>query len=88
MNPFPSIVNIFKKIKPNKRPKVFLFHTIKGKGIKSFENQPMWHAKKIREKEGGPHVGPLSFTSSANLTKTEILVIQSRRMFVNYRLPY
>ena len=48
---FPSIINIFKKIKSNKRPKVFVFHTIKGKGIKSFENQPMWHAKKIREAE-------------------------------------
>lgn len=48
---FISILNAFKKVKLNQKPKVFIFNTIKGKGIKAFENKPMWHAKKIRENE-------------------------------------
>ena len=31
----------------NKRPSVLIIHTTKGKGIKEFENDPAWHAKKI-----------------------------------------
>ena len=27
------------------------FNTIKGKGVKEFENDPSWHAKKIRTEE-------------------------------------
>ena len=30
------------------KPKVFIVHTTKGKGIKSFENDPAWHARKIK----------------------------------------
>jgi len=26
-------------------------HTIKGKGIKQFENDPVWHARKIEGKD-------------------------------------
>ncbi len=33
------------------RPRAVLLHTIKGKGIPEFENDPSWHAKKIRERE-------------------------------------
>ena len=33
------------------KPKVFILHTIKGKGIKAFENDPAWHARKIKGKE-------------------------------------
>ena len=32
-------------------PRAVLLHTTKGKGIPDFENDPAWHAKKIREKE-------------------------------------
>lgn len=31
--------------------KVLILKTIKGKGIRAFENDPVWHAKKIRRKE-------------------------------------
>tara|TARA_B100000131_G_C18016833_1_gene572860 strand:- start:248 stop:997 length:750 start_codon:yes stop_codon:yes gene_type:complete len=38
------------KVDKNK-PSVFIVNTIKGKGIKSFENDPVWHAKKLGNKE-------------------------------------
>ncbi len=50
-NSFNSILMKFKKIKINFSPVVIIFNTTKGKGIKKFENDPAWHAKKIREKE-------------------------------------
>ena len=33
------------------KPKAFVVHTIKGKGIKAFENDPSWHARKIKGAE-------------------------------------
>jgi len=33
------------------KPKAIIFNTIKCKGIKPFENDPIWHAKKIRKLE-------------------------------------
>tara|TARA_A100001011_G_C14304855_1_gene842566 strand:+ start:561 stop:1328 length:768 start_codon:yes stop_codon:yes gene_type:complete len=48
---FYSILNKFKNIKINKKPIVVILHTTKGKGIEKFENDPSWHAKKIRNKE-------------------------------------
>ena len=48
---FNSILAKFNQIKINKKPIVVILHTIKGKGIKKFENDPAWHAKKIRDKE-------------------------------------
>jgi len=32
-------------------PQVVIVHTTKGKGIKAFENDPTWHARKIKGKE-------------------------------------
>ena len=32
-------------------PRALIVHTIKGKGIKSFENDPVWHARKIKGKD-------------------------------------
>lgn len=49
---FKNIVAVFKKIKKkNKKPSVIIFNTIKGKGIKKFENDPVWHARKLDEKD-------------------------------------
>ena len=48
---FPSIIKALKKKFKNKKPTVFVFHTIKGKGIKKFENDPIWHARKLVGKE-------------------------------------
>ena len=30
------------------KPRVIIFHTEKGKGVKAFENDPIWHARKIK----------------------------------------
>jgi len=48
---FKSLVKNFKKkIKKNK-PTVLIINTIKGKGIKEFENDPVWHARQLKGKE-------------------------------------
>ncbi len=44
------------KLKLNKKqnknkPTAFIVHTVKGKGIKEFENDPAWHARKLQGKE-------------------------------------
>ena len=35
----------------SKKPNVIILHTIKGKGVKEFENDPIWHARKLQGKE-------------------------------------
>ncbi len=37
-------------LKPNRlsKPRVVIMHTVKGKGIRSFENDPAWHARKVK----------------------------------------
>tara|TARA_B100001250_G_C19815634_1_gene798173 strand:- start:436 stop:1197 length:762 start_codon:yes stop_codon:yes gene_type:complete len=40
-----------KRIKKNKRPTAVILNTTKGKGIKEFENDPVWHARRIEGKE-------------------------------------
>ena len=44
---FNEIKKGFLQIKRNKKPNVLIFNTIKGKGIKKFENDPVWHARKL-----------------------------------------
>ena len=44
---FKSIHGAFKNKKHNNKPSVFIVNTTKGKGIKEFENDPIWHARKI-----------------------------------------
>ena len=44
---FFSLINSLKNNKKNGRPTAFVINTIKGKGIKEFENDPVWHARKI-----------------------------------------
>ena len=48
---FKSLVKGFKKIKNLGKPNVIILHTIKGKGIKEFENNPIWHARQLKGKE-------------------------------------
>ena len=48
---FKSLVKGFKKIKNLGKPNVIILHTIKGKGIKEFENDPIWHARQLKGKE-------------------------------------
>ena len=39
------------KINSNTKPKVIIFNTVKGKGIKEFENDPVWHARQLKGNE-------------------------------------
>jgi len=48
---FSLIIKSFKKIKKNNRPNVIIAHTTKGKGIKEFENDPVWHARQLKGEE-------------------------------------
>ena len=48
---FFSILKSLKKIKKNNKPSVIIAHTIKGKGIKEFENDPVWHARQLKGEE-------------------------------------
>ena len=42
----------FVKYKNKKgKPLTIIINTIKGKGIKEFENDPIWHARKLQGKE-------------------------------------
>ena len=44
------LVRLEKKEKKNK-PLAIIFNTTKGKGIKKFENDPVWHARKLQGEE-------------------------------------
>jgi transketolase len=44
---FKELLKNFKKIRQNQKPNVMIINTIKSKGIKEFENDPVWHARKI-----------------------------------------
>ena len=48
---FSSLISSLSQIKEKNKPTVFIVNTIKGKGIKEFENDPVWHAKKLGKKE-------------------------------------
>tara|TARA_Y100001936_G_C15996371_1_gene625323 strand:+ start:159 stop:911 length:753 start_codon:yes stop_codon:yes gene_type:complete len=48
---FESLISAFKKVKNKTKPSVLIVHTIKGKGIKKFENDPVWHARKLQGHE-------------------------------------
>ena len=48
---FESLNQSFKKRLLKNRPTAYILNTIKGKGIKEFENDPIWHARKISEKD-------------------------------------
>jgi transketolase len=44
-----NIKELFKAFtkKISKKPRAIIINTIKGKGIKEFENDPIWHARKL-----------------------------------------
>lgn len=48
---FKSLENAFKKIIKSERPNVIIVNTIKGKGIREFENDAVWHARQLKGKE-------------------------------------
>ena len=48
---FKALISAFKKENNKGKPLIIILHTIKGKGIKEFENDPVWHARKIKGKD-------------------------------------
>ena len=48
---FKSLVEAFKKQNKKGKPSVIVINTIKGKGIEDFEDDPIWHARKLKEKD-------------------------------------
>ena len=48
---FKSIISFFKKKNIQKKPTAVIINTVKGKGIKEFENDPVWHARKLAGNE-------------------------------------
>ena len=48
---FGAILGAFKKKRKKNRPLAIIFNTTKGKGIKKFENDPVWHARKLQGEE-------------------------------------
>ena len=45
---FDELIPAFQQPKTESKPRAVIVHTIKGKGIKTFENDPAWHARKIK----------------------------------------
>ena len=45
---FDQLVPALTKTSSLSKPRVLIVHTIKGRGIRAFENDPVWHARKIK----------------------------------------
>ena len=45
---FNQLVPVLKKDSTLLKPQVVIVHTIKGRGIRAFENDPVWHARNIK----------------------------------------
>jgi|TARA_B100000315_G_scaffold152158_1_gene140980 transketolase len=48
---FEYIIPVLQVKNAEGKPKAVIVHTTKGKGIKSFENDPAWHARKVKGEE-------------------------------------
>ena len=48
---FAQLIPALQQNNTTLKPKVFIVHTTKGKGVKAFENDPAWHARKIKGEE-------------------------------------
>jgi len=48
---FVSILKSLNQKNKKKLPTAIIFNTIKGKGVKEFENDPVWHARKLNMDE-------------------------------------
>ena len=45
---FEELIPVLQEDNNEEKPRAVIVHTIKGKGIKAFENDPGWHARKIK----------------------------------------
>jgi len=48
---FEELTSVFQEENTEFKPRAIIAHTIKGKGIKAFENDPAWHARKVKGRE-------------------------------------
>ena len=48
---FKFLISSFKRKDKKGKPLAIIVNTIKGKGIKEFENDPIWHARQLKGKE-------------------------------------
>ena len=48
---FGAILGALRKKRKKNKPLAIIFNTTKGKGIKKFENDPVWHARKLQGEE-------------------------------------
>tara|TARA_B100000029_G_scaffold353258_1_gene345890 strand:+ start:4161 stop:4913 length:753 start_codon:yes stop_codon:yes gene_type:complete len=48
---FKNLIKGFKRVKNSGKANVIILHTTKGKGIKEFENDPVWHARQLKGHE-------------------------------------
>ncbi len=48
---FEELISVLQQENDEGKPLVIIVNTIKGKGIKAFENDPTWHARKIKGEE-------------------------------------
>ena len=48
---FDQLVPALEKTSALSKPRALIVHTIKGRGIRAFENDPAWHARKIKGKD-------------------------------------
>ena len=48
---FNSIFSALSKRRVKNKPLAIIFNTVKSKGIKKFENNPIWHARKLQEND-------------------------------------
>ncbi len=48
---FDALIPALQKPNQKGKPRALVIHTIKGKGVVAFENDPSWHARKIKGEE-------------------------------------
>ena len=48
---FEELLPVLQESNAEGKPRVIIVHTTKGKGIKPFENDPAWHARKVKGEE-------------------------------------
>ena len=48
---FEELIPVLQENNDEGRPRAIIVHTIKGKGVKAFEGDPKWHARRIKGEE-------------------------------------
>ena len=48
---FEELISVVQEVNKEEKPRAIIVNTIKGKGVKAFENDPVWHARKLKGEE-------------------------------------